>query len=90
MHPTPNQQLAVEAILNTLTGQREFERLCAGIMVERPDQGVLYVFVSNENCAAEIETNYADELAVAAEQVFRQPITVVNVLPLDFTSNQRC
>jgi len=42
--------------------------------VECVEDGILYVFVSNEDCAAEIETNHSDDLAAAAEQVFSQPI----------------
>ena len=88
MHPTLNQQLAVQAILNTLIGPGEFDRLCLGMRVERIDHGILYVFVSNEDCAAKIEANYSDDLAVAAEQVFSQPIRIVNVLPMDFSNYQ--
>jgi len=88
MHPTLNQQLAVQAILNTLIGPGEFDRLCLGMRVERIDHGILYAFVSNEDCAAKIEANYSDDLAVAAEQVFSQPIRIVNVLPMDFSNYQ--
>ena len=88
MHPTRNQQLAIREMLNTLIGPSEFERLCLGMRVERIDDGVLYVFVPNEDCAAKIEANYSDDLAAAAEQVFSQPIRIVNVLPIDFTSHQ--
>jgi len=88
MHPTRNQQLAVRAMLNTLIGPGEFARLCLGMRVERIDDGVLYVFVPNEDCAAKIEADYSDDLAVAAEQVFSQPIRFVNVLPMDFSSDQ--
>jgi hypothetical protein len=88
MHPTRNQQLAIKAMLNTLIGPSEFERLCLGMRVERIDDGVLYVFVPNEDCAAKIEANYSDDLAAAAEQVFSQPIRSVNVLPMDFSSRQ--
>jgi hypothetical protein len=56
--------------------------------VERIDHDVLYVFVSDENCAAEIKANYSDELAVAAEQVLDKPVRLVNVLPMDFSSRQ--
>ena len=55
MHPTRNQQLAIRAILNALIGPGEFERLCVGMRVECVEDGILYVFVSNEDCAAEIE-----------------------------------
>jgi hypothetical protein len=88
MHPTQNQQLAIRAMLNTLIGPSEFDRLCDGMRVERIDDGILYVFVPNEDCAAKIEANYSDDLAAAAEQVFSQPIRIVNVLPMNFSSHQ--
>jgi hypothetical protein len=88
MHPTRNQQLAVQATLHTLIGPREFDRLCLGMRVERIDHDVLYVVVSNEDCAAEIKANYSDDLAVAAEQVLGKPVRSVNVLPMDFSSRK--
>ena len=33
--------------------------------------------------AAEIEANFSDDLAVAAEQVLGKPVRIVNVLPMD-------
>jgi hypothetical protein len=88
MRPTQSQQLAIRAMLNTLIGPGEFDRLCLGMQVERVDDGVLSVFVRNEDCAAKIEANYSDDLAAAAEQVFSQPIRIVNVLPMDFFKHQ--
>ena len=57
-----------------------------GRFLDFPDQ--LPMFVPNEDCAAKIEANYSDDLAVAAEQVFSQPVRIVNVLPMDFSSHQ--
>ncbi len=87
MHPTRNQQLAIRVILNALIGPGQFDRLCLGMRVEC----VLYVFVPNEDCAAKVEANYSDDLAVAAEQVFSQPIRIVNVgiLPIAPIINAR-
>jgi hypothetical protein len=87
VHPTKNQQLAMRAMLNTLIGPGEFDRLCLGLRIERIDDGILFVFVPTEDCAAKIEANYCDDLAVAAEQVFHQPIRMVNVLPTDFPNS---
>jgi hypothetical protein len=53
------------------------------------NDGILYVFVSNEDCAAEIETNHSDDLAAAAEQVFSQPIRIVNADGLFQPSKKR-
>jgi hypothetical protein len=88
MHPTRNQQLAIRAMLNALIGSREFDRLCLGMQVERVDGDILYVFVPDEDCAAKIEAKYSDDLAAATEQVLSQPIRIVNVLPIDFSSHQ--
>jgi hypothetical protein len=86
MRTNPNQQLALETTLNTLIGQREFDRLCRGMRVHL-DHDTLYVFVSNESCAAEIEASFLNDLAVAAEQVLSKPVRLVNVLPMDFTEH---
>jgi hypothetical protein len=80
-----NQQLAVQTTLDALMGRREFDRLCSGMRVHL-DKDVLYVFVSNENCAAEMEASFSDDLAVAAEQVLGKPVRTVNVLPMDLSS----
>jgi hypothetical protein len=88
MHPTRNQQLAIRAMLNALIGPREFDRLCLGMQVERIDGDILYVFVPDEDRAAKIVAKYSDDLAAAAEQVLSQPIRIVNVLPIDFSSHQ--
>jgi hypothetical protein len=82
MHTNLDQQLAVQTTLNALIGRREFDRLCSGMRVHM-DNGTLYVFVSNENCVAEIEANFSDDLAAAAEQVLGKPVHTVNVLPMD-------
>jgi hypothetical protein len=88
MRTNLKQQLAVQVMLNALIGRREFDRLCKGMRVHI-DNNTLYVFVSNENCAAEIEASFSDDLAVAAEQVLGKPVLAVNVLPMDFSSQQQ-
>jgi hypothetical protein len=80
-----SQQLAVQTTLDALMGRREFDRLCTGMHIQIDDD-VLYVFVSNESCAAEIEASFSDDLAVAAEQVLGKPVRTVNVLPIDLSS----
>jgi hypothetical protein len=87
MRINPNQQLAVQTRLDALMGRREFDRLCTGMRVHM-DNDILYVFVSNENCAAEMEASFSDDLAVAAEQVLGQPVRTVNVLPMDLSNQQ--
>lgn len=88
MRINQSQQLAVQTTLDALMGRREFDRLCAGMHVHI-DNDVLYVFILNENCAAEIEASFSDDLAVAAEQVLGKPVRTVNVLPMDLSSQQK-
>jgi hypothetical protein len=87
MRPTPDQQLALEAMLNGFLGAAVYDRLCLGMTVGSIDEGILNIFVSTENCAADIEHNYSDEFAIAAEHVFRLPIRSVNILPRDFSDS---
>ena len=77
MHPTRNQQLAIRAILNALIGPGEFDRLCLGMRVECVEDGILYVFVPNEDGAAKIEANYSDDLAVAQPNRFSANLSVL-------------
>jgi hypothetical protein len=83
MRPTADQQSALKTFLSSLIGQEQFQRLCSEIQVTFIDDGIVYVFVANEDCAAEIEQNHSEDLAIAAEQVFSQPIRAINVLPVD-------
>jgi hypothetical protein len=85
MRPTSTQQLAIEAMLNCLLGARLYDRLCLGMKVGGMAEDILYVFVSNEACAAEIETSHADDFALAAEHVLNKPVRCVNVIPHDFS-----
>ncbi len=82
-----NQQLAVQATLDALMGRQQFERLCTGMRVHI-DNDILYVFVSNESCAAEINASFSDDLAVAAEQALGKPVRTVRVLPMDLFRQQ--
>lgn len=86
MRPTADQQLAIEAMLNNLLGAQNYDRLCLGMKVGGMDEDVLYVFVSDESCAAEIESDHSDDFAVAAQHVLNRPVRCVNVVPLDFSS----
>jgi hypothetical protein len=85
MRPTTTQQLAIEAMLNSLLGPRLYDRLCLGMKVGGMAEDVLYVFVTNEACAAEIEAAHTDDFALAAEHVLNQPVRCVNVVPYEFS-----
>lgn len=87
MRPTNDQQLAIEAMLNELLGARQYDRLCLGMTVGGMDEDVLYVFVADESCAAEIESDHSDDFAVAAEHVLRRPVRCVNVVPREFSGS---
>jgi hypothetical protein len=80
----PKKKVSAAKIARALK-RAEFDRLCTGMRVDI-DNDILYVFVSNENCAAEMEASFSDDLAVAAEQVLGKPVRTVNVLPMDLSS----
>jgi hypothetical protein len=83
MRPTVDQQSALRTFLSSLIGPEQFQKLCSQIQVTLIDDGIVYVFVANADCAAEIEQYYSEDLAIAAEQVFSRPIRGINVLPVD-------
>ena len=88
MRPTKDQQLAIEAMLNSLLGAPRYDRLCLGMTIEGMDEDILYVFVSDESRAAEIESDHSDDFAVAAEHVLRRPVRRVNFVPRDYSNSQ--
>jgi hypothetical protein len=47
------------------------------------DKDALQVFVSAENCAADIKLHHSDDFAVAAEYAIGRPIRTVKVLAAD-------
>ena len=86
MRPTGNQQFAIRTILNTLIGPGEFDRLCLGMQVECVEDGF---------CTCSCQTRPAPQRSKLIipmiwppqpKQVFSQPIRIVNVLPMDFSS----
>lgn len=78
MKPTFDQRLAMEAMLTDLIGPLDYRRLCSGMEVGVVGN-VLNISVPSEDRAAEIETHYSDDFAVAAEAVLLAPIRAVNV-----------
>ena len=79
--------LALELATGTILhpGQLLHHNTEAAYVVSAADEDVLYVFVSNEACAAEIEAIHTDDFALAAEHVLNQPVRCVNVIPYDFS-----
>ena len=80
VRPTSGQKLAMRAMLRSLLGEMEFDRLSREVNFGTVDEGVLLIFVGAENCAAEMKLHHLDDFAVAAEFALGQPIRTVNVL----------
>jgi hypothetical protein len=79
VRPTSDQQRAMRAMLRSLLGKIDFDRLCLGIKVGGIDQHILQIFVPAENCAADIRRYHADDFAVAAEYALGLPVRMVNI-----------
>ena len=80
VRPTPGQKRAMRAMLRSLLGKFDFNRLCLGIKVGTVEDDVLEVLVPAENCAADIKLHHSEEIGVAAEYALGHPIRKVNVL----------
>lgn len=81
--PTRSQQLAMEAMLRSLLGANEYDRLCLGVRVAGVHEDVLRISVPTEECATAIENHHSDDFAVAAEYAFRLPIRGVSTSPAE-------
>jgi hypothetical protein len=82
--PTEAQQFAVQAKLNMALGKEVFDRLFLGMEIDGVSRGVMKIRVRSEPCALDIQTNHAGTIAVVAENVLREPIKSVLVLPKTF------
>ena len=83
VRPTESQKRVMRAMLRSLLGKFDFNRLCVGIKVGTVEDDVLEVLVPADNCAADIKLHHSDEIAVAAEYALGHPIRKVNVLSKD-------
>ena len=83
VRPTNSQKFAIRTMLRSLLGETKFNRLCLGMEVGTLDKDALQVFVSAENCAADIKLHHSDDFAVAAEYAIGRPIRTVKVLAAD-------
>lgn len=77
---TSGQEPTMRAMLRSLLGDFDFDRLCHGVKVGGISEDILQIFVPNEDCAAYIRLHHSDDLAVAAEYAIGLPIRMVNIL----------
>jgi hypothetical protein len=65
--------------------QREIYIACELVHIHFVSTGIIW---PRQEANMHPKANYSDDLAAAAEQVFSQPIRIVNVLPMDFSNHQ--
>jgi hypothetical protein len=81
MKLTEIQNLAIQARMAGLVGADIYDRLFAGIRFDELDGDLLYVAARNEDCATEIEDEFAPHIAVVASAVLKTRVEIVLVLP---------
>ena len=81
MRPSKAQQHAIEAKLNFALGAETYDRLFLGFVCGGVKNQIVDVFVQNEDTAAIVGTEYSWHVAVVVENVLKQPVKRVNVLP---------
>ena len=73
MKLTEIQNLAIQARMAGIVGAEIYDRLFAGVRFDELDGGLLYVAARDEECAAEIEDDFAAVLTTHVEIVVVLP-----------------
>jgi|ERR1044071_3827406 hypothetical protein len=81
MKLTEIQNLAIQARMAGIVGAEIYDRLFAGVRFDELDGGLLYVAARDEECAAEIEDDFALHIAIIATAVLTTHVEIVVVLP---------
>lgn len=81
MKLTEIQDLAIQARIAGLVGAEIYDRLFAGVRFDELDGDLLYVAARNEECATEIEDDFALHIAIIATAVLQTHVDIVLVLP---------
>ncbi|WP_375780377.1 hypothetical protein ACE103_17015 [Bradyrhizobium sp. ma5] len=71
MDLTEIEDYAIQARMALMVGAATFDRVFTGIRFAEVDGCLLYVYVSDESTAAEIEDKFALQIAIVASQIIR-------------------
>jgi hypothetical protein len=80
------QQHAIQARLNYFLGAEEYDRLFTILQVLHIEDAVLTVSVQPA-CVREVQDKYSWHIAIVAEELLKQAIRRVNVVPGDQSSS---
>lgn len=83
MQLSDTQDHAIQALMGRLIGAKVYDRLFAGVRFDEVEEGVLFLYIEDEDLADEIELIYALEIASIAENILKQDIEAVIVLGRD-------
>jgi hypothetical protein len=81
MELTYVQDLAIQAKVAQVIGAKVFDRVFSGVRFAEAEGHLLYVYASNEECAAEIEDDFSLLIADIASRVLNYDVELVVVLP---------
>jgi hypothetical protein len=81
--PTGGKELDFKKMLRSLLGGIDFDRCCPGLKLGTIDEDVLRIFVPAGSFSIDVLLRHSEDLAVAAEYVFGQPIRKVDILSAD-------
>jgi hypothetical protein len=72
MHLTEVQDQAIQARMALIVGANTFDRFFAGVRFDEVDGDLLFVYAKDENCAAQIEDNYALHISIVATDILKR------------------
>jgi hypothetical protein len=75
------QSLAITARMAAIVGSDTFDRLFAGVEFNEVDGDILFVYAQREDCASEMEDQFALHISIIAADILKRDIGIVMVLP---------
>jgi len=75
------QSLAITARMAAIVGSDTFDRLFAGVEFNEVDGDILFVYAQSEDCAAEMEDEFAFHIFIIGAEILERAIGIVMVLP---------
>ncbi|WP_027548173.1 hypothetical protein [Bradyrhizobium sp. WSM2254] len=72
---------AIQARMAQIIGARRFDRLFAGARFDEVDGDILFVYVKDEDTAAQIQDEFALHISIISSKILEREINIVMVLP---------
>ncbi|WP_312010432.1 hypothetical protein [Bradyrhizobium cenepequi] len=67
-----------------MVGAGTFDRLFVGVHFDELDGDILFVYVRDEEIAAEVEDKFSLHIQITASEILKREVNIVMILPKQF------